>query len=168
MERFTDLIMEKATKTGIKVSGLEIVPTIIQGRPLFDYAGVDEGLLKDLGQDPEDLFEAAGKFNLAVFPGGRVEALKIVSNKYKVVQHQKAIWSLFDKIPEGFGLSDIQIETSLDGGKCFAKFKSDQAFEVAPGDEIHYRLTLSNSADTSKKFWKILLCVSRNAYSLSN
>lgn len=153
MERYADMIMEKAELTGVKVTGLETVPTIIQGRPLFDYAGADVELLKSLGQDPEDMFEATGKFNLAVFPGGRVEALKIVSNKYKVVQHQKAIWGLMEKIPEGFGLESLQIGTSPDGGKCFAKFKSNQFLEVAPGDKIQYRLTLSNSADTSKKFW---------------
>jgi len=153
MERYADMIKEKAEKTNVKVTGLDSVPTIVQGRPLFDYAGVNEGFLKDLGQDPDGLFEANGKFNLSVFPDGRVEGLKIVSKKYKVVQHQKAIWNLFDKIPEEFGLDDIEIGTSPNGGKCFAKFKSNQMFEVAPGDEIQYRLTLSNSADTSKRFW---------------
>jgi len=154
MENITNnMIMEKAEKTGVKISGLDSVPLIIQGRPLFDFGDVDETILKNYGQDPDDLFMGKGLFNIALHPNGRVAGLKSVSKQYKVVQHNEAIWKLFDTLPEAFQLEKINIETTSDGGRCFAQFQSGISTEIKKGDKIQYRATMENSADTSKRYW---------------
>ena len=144
-----EMIMEKADKMNIKVTGLNKVPTIIQGRPLFDFEGADVDLLKKFGQDPEDIFQASGMFNIALHPDGRVEGLKTVSSQYKVIQHNEAIWKMFEGIPELYELKNIDINTTNDGGSCVAYFKSQKGIEIKPGDEIFPRTVLKNSADAS-------------------
>jgi len=156
MENVKNEILEKCDKKGVKISGLEQVPTIIQGRPLFDFAGVETDLLKNLGQDPDDLFEATGKFNIAVFPDGRVEGLKTVSKQYKLVQHLDAINKTIDYVPDGFDLKDINVNTSLDGGRTWATFNSKKKTEIKKGDLVSLQATMQNSCDTSKLYRMML------------
>lgn len=153
MENFTnDLIKERAEKMNIKITGLDEIPTIIQGRPLFDFEGADAETLKKFNCDPDDVFAASGMFNIALHPDGRVEGLKRVSTQYKVVQHNEAIWKLFENIPEVYELGNIDIYTSLDGGSCVAYFKSQNGIEIKKGDFVYPRTCMKNSADASIRF----------------
>ncbi|MDP8268237.1 MAG: DUF932 domain-containing protein [Candidatus Tenebribacter davisii] len=142
-------IMEKADKLNVKVTGLDKVPTIIQGRPLFDFGDVDTSILEKFGQDEDGLFQASGMFNIALHPDGRVEGLKTVSKQYQVVQHNEAVWKLFDSLPELYELGNIDIHTSHDGGNCVAYFKSNKPITIKPGDDVYPRTFIKNSADAT-------------------
>lgn len=146
-------IETKAKKIGIEIKGLNDIPIIVQGRPLFDFVGIENDTLKKLGQNEDDLFQANGLMNIAVFPDGRVEGLKTVSSQYKVVQHGEAILSVLNSLPDNFGLDKIEIGVTPDGGRSFAKFTSDKFIEVKKGDKVKYQAILENSCDTTKKFF---------------
>lgn len=144
-------IQEMAEAGNVKVTGLDDIPYIVQGRPLFDFAGIDKDTLSAFGQTEDDLYQADGNFNIALFPDGRVEGLKIVSDQYQVVQHYDAILGVFENLPEHFDLQSLEIGTNPSGGRCFAKFTSGQSIEVDEGDKINYQLLMENSGDTSKR-----------------
>lgn len=152
MESVKAEIMAKVERHGASITGLEKVPWIVQARPLFDFEGVDPQCLKNLGKREDDLFEGYGLHNVAVFPDGRVEGLKTVSEQYQLVQHLDAINSTLDHIPPEFGLNKVQVITSPDGGRIWAKFCSKDNIEILPGDELTFQATLQNSADTSKVY----------------
>ena len=48
-------IKTKVKDLGATITGLDSVPTIVQGRPLFDFVGVESDILKNLGQSEDDL-----------------------------------------------------------------------------------------------------------------
>jgi len=150
MKNVRNEILEKADKMGIKIFGLENVPWIVQGRPLFDFDGVDSSLIRTLGQNPGDLFESQGIMNIAIFEDGRVEGLRTVSSQYKLLQHLDAINMSLDNVPEKFELDKIDIITSPNGGRVFANMESKLSSEIVPGDKVKFRATMQNSADTSK------------------
>lgn len=145
-------IAEKCEKMNITVTGLEDVPFIVQGRPLFDFVGVDAGVLESLGQSEDDLFQGAGLYNIAVFPDGRVEGLKTVSSQYNLVQHLDAINTSLDHVPNEFELDSVDIMTSHDGGRIWAKFFSKKRVEVKKGDLVQLVSTVQNSCDASKVY----------------
>jgi len=150
MEKIRAEIKAKAAKMNIKVIGLEEVPWIVQGRPLFDFEGVDFMTLKQLNQNTEDLFAASGLMNVAIFSDGRVEGLKTVSSQYNLLQHLNAINLSMDFIPPEFQLEKIDIKTSPTGGRMWATMESALSEEIIPGDKIKFQATMQNSADTSK------------------
>jgi hypothetical protein len=150
MEEIRTQIEKKAATMGVKIHGLEDVPWIVQGRQLFDFEGVNSAVLRELGQNETDLFEAAGIMNVAVFPDGHVNGLKAVSSQYNLLQHLDAINTALDYVPSQFGLESIDIKTSLDGGRVWVRMESGLSEEIVPGDKIKYQATLQNSADTSK------------------
>jgi len=152
MLKLREEIKTKAEKKGVKISGLESVPYIVQGRPLYDFAGIDQNLLKELGQDEDDLFMANGLMNIAVFPDGRVEPLKTVSKQYNLIQHLDAINQVIDNVPDEYKLDKIQVHTSNNGGRILAKLFSEKKTEVKKGDMVQLVSTLQNSADTSKLY----------------
>lgn len=159
---FNEMIQEKADKLNVKVTGLNKIPTIIQGRPLFDFEGADVEMLAKYGQDSEDIFAAQGKFNIALHPDGRVEGLKTVSKQYQVVQHGEAIWKLFNGLPEMYEMDTLDIYTSLDGGNCVAYIKSKNGIEIKPGDTVFPRICMKNSANATVRLlikssmWRLL------------
>ena len=140
-----------AEEMGVEIKGLEEVPYIVQGRPLFDLVGVRQDILGMFKQTEDDLFLADGHFNIALFPDGRIEGLKMVSDQYQVVQHHDAILKVLTSLPEKFDLQSIDIGVSPNGGRCFAKFTSGYNIEVEKGDKIQYQLLMENSGDTSKR-----------------
>jgi len=152
MESIRTEIRTKVENLGATISGLEIVPWIVQARPLFDFEGVDPNCLQKLGKREDDLFQGAGLHNVAVFPDGRVEGLKTVSEQYQLIQHLDAINSTLDFVPAEFELEKVQILTSPDGGRVWAKFMSKNNIEILPGDSLKFQATLQNSADTSKVY----------------
>ena len=143
-------IMDRAASMSVEINGLDEVPWIVQGRPLFDFEGIEEETLSALGQNTEDLFLGAGKMNIAVFPNGKVEGLKIVSNQYNLLQHLDAINLALNNVPKAFQLEKIDIKTSPDGGRLWATMESGLSEEIVPGDKIKFRAVLQNSADTTK------------------
>jgi len=156
MENVREEIMEKCEKKGVKISGLNKVPIIVQGRPLFDFGGVETSLLKKYNQDPDDLFMGNGFHNIALHPNGRIEGLKTVSKQYKLVQHLDAINKSLDHIPDEFELKDINVDTSPSGGKIWATFNSERKTEIKVGDLVSLQGMLQNSCDTSKLYRMML------------
>lgn len=150
MENVRSQIEKKAEAMNVKIKGLDDIPWIVQGRQLFDFDGVDSRVLRELGQTTEDLFQAAGIMNIAVFPDGHVNGLKAVSKQYNLLQHLDAINIALDHVPSEFQLESIDINTSPDGGRVWAKMRSGLSEEIVPGDKIKFIATLQNSADTSK------------------
>jgi len=149
-------ILEKCEKKGVKISGLEKVPVIVQGRPLFDFGGVETSLLEKLGQDPDDIFMGNGLHNIAIHPDGRVESLKTVSKQYKLVQHLDAINQTLDHIPEEFELDKVNVETSLTGGRIWTTFDSKRRTEIKKNDLVMMQAVMQNSCDTSKLYRMML------------
>lgn len=145
-------LAELGQEQNVKITGLENIPHIVQGRPLFDLAGVNQQVVKGFGQNSDDLFMGNGLHNIALFPDGTVEGLKTVSAQYKVLQHDEAILKMMQELPEKFDLQSLDIGISPNGGKCFAKFTSGHSIEVKEGDQINYQILMENSADTSKRF----------------
>lgn len=145
-------IKTKVEKMGATITGLENVPHIVQARPLFDFVGVDEDILKKLNQNDDDIFAGKGSHNVAVFPDGRIEDLKIVSSQYNLIQHLDAINSTLDHIPEEFKLDKIKVHVSPDGGRIWADFSSAKMIEIFPKDKLRFLATMQNSADTSKLY----------------
>lgn len=141
-----------AENRGIEVTGLDSIPTIVQGRPMFDFVGVDENMVQALGLDMDDLYVKEGRENIAIFPDGRVEGLRTVSEQYNLLQHWNAIHDVFQSLPVDFNLEKIKIVTSENGGRCFARFYSGHKIEIVKGDDIQYQLLMENSADTTTKF----------------
>ena len=150
MKAIKEEIMAKAKVMNTEIIGLEEVPFIVQGRPLFDFEGVDTKTLSQLNQNTEDLFAASGLMNVAVFPDGRVEGLKTVSSQYNLLQHLDAINLALDFIPPEFQLKKIDISTSPTGGRMWSTMESALSEEIVPGDKIKFQVTMQNSADTSK------------------
>lgn len=145
-------IAEMAANKGVEIKGIEEVPIIMQGRPMFDFVGANQELLDAHKLSDDDLYLHEGIMNIAVFPDGRVEGLKTVSKQYNMLQHLEAIKNVFATLPEEFDLKNINIMVSPDGGKCFAKFDSGHTIEIKPGDDITYQLLMENSADTTTRF----------------
>jgi hypothetical protein len=101
-------------------------------------------------------------FNIALHPDGRVEGLKTVSKQYQVVQHNEAIWKLFDSLPEMYETDTLDIYTSIDGGNCVAYFQSKNGIEIKKGDVVFPRTCMKNSANATVRFmvksamWRLL------------
>lgn len=146
-------LLELAEKKKVKISGLGSVPlTVLQVKPAASLHNIDQSILDAYGLDQDDLFEAEGFMNTAIFPGGRVVPLRIVSNQYKLVQHDEMILEVFQSIPDNMGVHEIQIDTTWSGSRCFVKFKTDKSTEIIPGDIIEFRISAANSVDGSMMF----------------
>jgi len=130
-------VMDKADKAGIKISGMEKIPEIVQGRVLFDIGD-------------ENYYQGSGLMNVAIFPDGEVQDLKVVSDQYQIVQHSDAILNLFNAVPDDVGIREIDVTLSPNGGRCFAKFTTDFEVEVKKDDLLRYQFLLENSADTTR------------------
>lgn len=152
MKHLREEILEKAEKMNVKVSGLDDIPYIVQGRPLFDFTGVDKSVLDEYGHSENDLWASHGLHNIAIFPDGRVESLKTVSKQYKLVQHLEAINLSMDFVPEEFQLETVNVSSSYDGGRIWAKFMSKRKTEIKKGDMVQLQATLQNSCDTTKVY----------------
>ncbi len=145
-------IQKMAEENEIKISGLDNIPHIVQGRPLFDMNGVDKEILNNfLPGEENGIWAGKGKMNIAIFPDGRVEDLRIVSDQYQVVQHGQALWHLMNALPEKFDLKSVDITVSPNGGKCNAKLTSGHELDLGKGDKVNYQLLMQNSGDASKR-----------------
>jgi len=135
-------VAKLAESMNIKVVGLESVPTVKMS-PIFFENG-------------EDLFQAEGmNLTFANFPDNHIEALAKVSDQYSLIQHWDAVGQVlesFRDLPE-FSLNKVEISVSDNGGRCWAKFGSTNPITIKPGDDIFPQVTLTNSCDTSKRFW---------------
>jgi hypothetical protein len=135
-------VVKLAKDMGIKITGIDNIPKIKVSPILFE--------------DGEDLFEAEGmKLTYSNFDDGRIEPLAKVSDQYALVQHYDAIGQVlqsFGELPE-FGLNKVSVGMSTNGGKVWAKFKSSNPVTIKPGDDIFPEITMTNSCDTTKRFW---------------
>ncbi len=164
MEHYADMIIEKATQSGVKFNEAEIkaLPTIISGMPFFGLGELDPAILDNFGLDEDSIFQADGVFNVALHPDGRAEGLGIVSNQYKIVQPAEAIWKVYESLPDVYGLDKIDVHSSYDGGNTVAYFKSGKGIEIKDGDIIYPRTCVKNSANSTVRFqvksamWRLL------------
>lgn len=151
------MIQDLAADMGVSVKGLDKVPFIIKGCPAVSFHKNDPGLLRMMGIDPDDIFEGQGFYNTAIFPatktkGFRIEPLRIVSDQYKLIQHDEMVLNVMKSLPTNLGVSAIDIQTTRDGGKCYARFKTNKSAEIIPGDIIEFRVGASNSVDATALF----------------
>ncbi len=156
--RYNEMIDEEINRLSlnhpIEIKGLDKVPYIAQGRVLFDFENtpVLPVLAETYGITADDLYQAKGKFNVAIDPSGNAIGLRVVSDKYKVIQHKEALYKLLTRVPDSFELSTIDITTDSTGGKCFFILTSGKRIEIKQNDEIVYQILCENSADASKRF----------------
>lgn len=142
-------ILEYANKKKISISEKDVhgIPYIVQARPLFDYDGTDPAILKALGLSADDLFASEGLFNTAVFPDGRVEGLRIMSDQYQVVQHDETLLYILEHMPDDIGIESVDLHISGNGGRFNAHLKTKIYTEIVKGDKIFFRVSVDNSAD---------------------
>ena len=131
----------------IKISGLEKMPEI----------GITRILYENPWNEDDECLNQASKMKLTVSldKDGKIHSLNKVSDDYKLVQHEEAIWKSLDQIitrfPE-FGTPDVDLNFRKHGGIMHAKYTFPKAVEIQEGDPIKPVVVLTNSVDLSKRF----------------
>ena len=144
-EMFQNFISEN----GVQVKNLDKMPEIGITRALFENPWATE-------DEEGDLFIAQGmSLTLAKHPDGTINALNKVSKDYRLVQHHEAIYKSLDYIVENhpeFGIPEISLNFMKNGGLMKCNFIFPQAIELQENDPVKPVVSITNSADLSKRF----------------
>lgn len=134
--------MKKVAKeNGIQIKGIDKIPVIKMSPIYFDHE--------------DELYEADSWFmTYSDFGGGKIEPLAKVSSQYKLVQHRDVVAQIFENlIEQKFPIDTVNITVTENGGKLFARFRSKDGIEIEKDDIIKPEVILTNSCDTSKRFY---------------